>query len=384
MPDRRAVFSAALIVFATALLVLGGVYVVFRLRVLLLYVILAAILATGLRPLVRWLEQSRRLNRGTASTIAFLLFVAGAGGLLVAIGIPASRQVQAFFGDTNQYVYLLRARWVSLQEASPWLPDLTGLVDRLLIELKAQARPDGREVAALGLGIIRGAGGMLTVLAMAFYMLLAPPRPIRWLRWLFPERQRHRLDIAAVHVGDRFQRWLRAQVILSAVVGLTSFAGLLALGVPYPHLLALIAAVGELLPVFGPILAAIPAVLVAMGRSTELTLSVIALAAAIQLLENYVLVPKIMREVVGLSPLATIIGLIAGYELFGIAGALLAVPAVAALEILVPEMAAALASHAPLSDGGLQEQKSGVPTDTSEASRSSRKSLRGSKASTGA
>jgi predicted PurR-regulated permease PerM len=356
MPDRRAVFSAALIVVATALLVLGGIYVVFRLRVLLLSIILAAIMATGLRPLVRRLERTRRLRRGGAATIAFLVFLAGAAALLVSIGIPASRQVQAFFGDTNQYVYLLRARWVSLQEASPWLPDLTGLVDRLLVELKARARPDGKEVAAIGLGLVRGIGGTLTVLAMAFYMLLAPPRPIRWLRWLFPERQRHRLDIASMHVGDRFQKWLRAQLILSTVVGLTSFAGLLALGVPYPHLLALIAAMGELLPVFGPVLAAVPAVLVAMSRSTELTLSVIALAAGIQLLENYVLVPKIMRQVVGLSPLATIIGLIAGYELFGVAGALLAVPTVAALEILVPELATALASHAPLSDGGVEKE----------------------------
>jgi hypothetical protein len=92
-----------------------------------------------------------------------------------------------------------------------------------------------------------------------------------------------------------------------------------------------------------------------------------------------VLVPKIMREVVGLSPLATIIGLIAGYELFGIAGALLAVPTVAALEILVPEMAAALASHAPLSDGGQQKDTSGITADASAVSGGGRIGLRGSK-----
>lgn len=352
MPDRRAVFSAALIVFATALLVLGAVYAAFRLRALLLWIILASILAIGLRPFVLRLERSRGLSPGSAAAVAFLLLLVCAVGLVLIIGIPASRQVQAFLGDTNQFVYLLRERWVRFQTATPWLPDLTGMVDRLLAELKAWGQPEGSEVAALGLGFLRVVGGTLTVLVMAFYMLLAPPRPVRWVAWLFPSEQRARLDLAATRMGQRFQRWLRAQVILSAVVGLASFAGLLALGIPYPHLLALVAAVGELLPTFGPILAAIPAVLVAMFLSTEAVLSVIVLAVGIQFLENYVLVPKIMREVVGLSPLATIIGLIAGFELFGVAGALLAVPIIAALEILVPELAGALASHAPLSDGG--------------------------------
>lgn len=372
MPDRRAVFSAALIVFATALLVLGVVYAGFRLRALLVWIILAAILAIGLRPFVQRMERSRRIGRGAAAAIAFLVVIALAAGLLLAIGIPASRQVQAFLADTNQYVYLLRERWVRFQQSAPWLPDLTATVDRLLAELKSRATPEGREVAALGLGVLRVAGAGLTVLVMAFYMLLTPPRPIRWVAWLFPPDQRPRLDVAVTRMGQRFQRWLRAQAILSAVVGLASFAGLLALGIPYPHLLALVAAVGELLPTFGPILAAVPAVLVAMFLSAEATLSVIALAAGIQILENYVLVPKIMREVVGLSPLATIIGLIAGYELFGIVGALLAVPMVAALEILVPELATALASHAPLSDGGAGQPQPAEPRQASGGARAAR------------
>lgn len=372
MPDRRAVFSAALIVFATALLVLGVVYAGFRLRALLVWIILAAILAIGLRPFVQRMERSRRVGRGAAASIAFLVVIALAAGLLLAIGIPASRQVQAFLADTNQYIYLLRERWVRFQQSAPWLPDLTATVDRLLAELKARATPEGREVAALGLGALRVVGAGLTVLVMAFYMLLTPPRPIRWVAWLFPPDQRPRLDVAVTRMGQRFQRWLRAQAILSAVVGLASFAGLLALGIPYPHLLALVAAVGELLPTFGPILAAVPAVLVAMFLSAEATLSVIALAAGIQILENYVLVPKIMREVVGLSPLATIIGLIAGYELFGIVGALLAVPMVAALEILVPELATALASHAPLSDGGAGQPQPAEPRQASGGARAPR------------
>ena len=357
-------FSAALIVFATALLVLGTVYAVFRLRGLLLLVTIAAILATGLHPLVRRLQRVRGLNHGLAAAGAILIVVLCVVPLLLAIGIPASRQVQAFFGDTNQYVYLLRNRWVEVQRTTPWLPDLTGIVDGLLGELKDRARPDGREVAALSLGLLHAGTGILTVLVLSCYLLLAPPRPLRWLSWLFPEDRRPRLEIVSMRVGRRFRQWLRAQVILSTVVGAATFVGLVALGVPYPHLLALVAAVGELLPTFGPVLAAIPAVLVAMFQSAPLTLSVIALAAGIQFLENYLIVPKVMHDVVGLSPVTTIIGLIAGFQLFGIAGALLAVPMVTALEILVPELAAALSSHAPLSEGAR-------PGDTARQSHSS-------------
>jgi predicted PurR-regulated permease PerM len=218
----------------------------------------------------------------------------------------------------------------------------------LLAYVKTRSRSDP-ELAQLGLELLRGLTGAFTVLVVTAFMLLWPPSFARVADWIAPEERRPRVRNAFASVTRRFQRWLRAQVILSLTIGLITFVGLLFLRVPYPHLLALVAAVGELIPVVGPVLAAIPAVIVAFSQSPEQVLWVIVLACCIQLFENYWLVPRVMHQVVGVPPLATIVGLLVGSELFGILGAILAVPVTAALGILIPEVAGALAAATPLS-----------------------------------
>jgi predicted PurR-regulated permease PerM len=111
-----------------------------------------------------------------------------------------------------------------------------------------------------------------------------------------------------------------------------------------------VAALGVLVPAIGPVAAAVVATTVALFQSPSQAFGVAVVAVAIQMLETYILVPQLMRQAVGLPPLATIFAVLAGFELFGPAGAMMAVPAVAAISILVPEVAAALASTTPLSE----------------------------------
>jgi len=110
------------------------------------------------------------------------------------------------------------------------------------------------------------------------------------------------------------------------------------LGLPYPFLLGLAAGITELIPMVGPVLGAVPAVLVALFLPTWRLLAVIVLFTLIQQAENHLLVPRVMKQAVGLSPLLTIVAIMIGAKLMGILGALLAVPIAAALQVIVGEI----------------------------------------------
>ncbi len=132
--------------------------------------------------------------------------------------------------------------------------------------------------------------------------------------------------------------WLIGQVELSLVIGVVVYLGLTVLGVQGALLLAVVAAVGEAIPIVGPVLSAIPAVIVALTQSPLLALATAIMYLVVQQLENNLLVPKIMERAVAIHPLAVIIALIIGGELLGIGGALVAVPVAAALAVILDEL----------------------------------------------
>jgi predicted PurR-regulated permease PerM len=132
--------------------------------------------------------------------------------------------------------------------------------------------------------------------------------------------------------------WLGGQLLLAAVIGTTSAIGLWALGVPFFYVLALLSAIGEMIPMVGPILSAVPAVAVASTVSVKTALIVIVFFFLQQQLENHILVPKIMSRQVGVSPVTVIVALLIGGSLLGIVGAILAVPTAAILQVIASEL----------------------------------------------
>jgi predicted PurR-regulated permease PerM len=157
---------------------------------------------------------------------------------------------------------------------------------------------------------------------------------------LFPVRQRRRVATVSHAVTQKVSAWMGGQLLLSLVIGLTSAIGLGAMGVPYFYVLALISAVGEMIPMVGPILAAIPAILVAATVSPGLAIGVAIFFIAQQQLENTILVPKLMGRQVGLSAVTVIIALGVGSQLLGVVGAILSVPTAAILQVLFEELVA--------------------------------------------
>jgi hypothetical protein len=148
------------------------------------------------------------------------------------------------------------------------------------------------------------------------------------------------LVTAARQSVSKVSAWLRAQFILAGVMGTFAAIGLGLMGVPYFYVIALIAAVGETIPIVGPVIGGITAVAVAITVSPKLALMVGIYFLVLHQLEANVLVPKIMERSVGVSPVAVLVALLIGGSLMGLAGAILAIPTAALLSVIIEEIAA--------------------------------------------
>ncbi len=181
---------------------------------------------------------------------------------------------------------------------------------------------------------------MITVFIVSLYLLLYNDNFKRHFSLLFHERnQRKALNTVSL-VNEKLGAWLQGQIMLSASIGLLTWIALMLLGIPFALPLALLAAILEVVPTLGPTLSAIPAVVVALTISPTMALVIIFTYIMIQLLENQLLVPKIMERAVGLNPVIVILGVTIGASLMGMIGALLAIPFISFIVVIYKSLQA--------------------------------------------
>ena len=162
-----------------------------------------------------------------------------------------------------------------------------------------------------------------------------------------PRARRGDVARPAREAVSKVSAWLRAQFVLAGVMGTFAAVGLGMMGVPYFYVVASIAAIGETIPIVGPIIGGITAVAVAITVSPKLALIVGIYFLVLHQLEANILVPKIMERNVGVSPVAVMVALLIGGALWGLVGAILAIPTVAILSVIVEELAADAARPRP-------------------------------------
>lgn len=323
----------------TALLGVILVRAAYLARHVLLLIYVSALFAIGFNPIVRMLEQQRLLKeRGRIPRwLAILLLYVVILGSLTGIGmliVPA-------------LVEQARALWNAAPEmfdrAQAYLIRMGVLGERITLR-EAVERAEGATAGdAVGtvltavIGIFGGIFGVVTVLILTFYFLIEAEGLRNVFIRLFPRARRKQIAAASSEATGKISAWLNGQLLLAATIGTTAAVGLWLLGVPYFYVLALIAGVGEMIPIVGPLLAAIPGIAVALSISPQKALLVAAFYLVQQQFENHVLVPKIMERQVGVSAVTVIVALLIGGELLGIVGAILAVPTAAILQVIYQE-----------------------------------------------
>lgn len=306
------------VVFTVAFLL--GLWVLWNIRSIIVLFFVAFLIATALELPLAQLSRIR-IPRAFAIILIYIAFFGIVAGFFVSIVPPLVDQTGNFVSNLPEYISELGIAGIDRQVITDQLSTLSQLPANLFMFLTS---------------VLSNLVHVIAVLVLAFYMLLEKGAIDRKLKTLFGEDAERAKGV--VHkIESKLGRWVRGELILMTIIALTTYIGLRLLGVPFALPLAVLAGVLELVPNVGPVVAAIPAILVGFIGSPILGLSVAALYFLIQQLENIVIVPKVMQASLGLSPLVTLVALGIGAELAGIMGAILAIPVFLVVQVLVGE-----------------------------------------------
>lgn len=306
--------------FIAGLLFIALVWLLFTLRGILLAFFVSYIIMAALSPMVDALRR-QRIPKTLAVAFTFftvvILFV-----LLIVPLVPFFiMQIQQLFKSFPLY----------LDQAASTIG--VGLDVRGVSQL-VPAESLGNNAFAFVGGVFGGVFSIITVLALSFYLLLDYDGSKKTISSLFPKKYQAEALALVSQINEKLGAWLRGQLILSITIGCLTWIVLTTLHMPFALPLAVLAGLLEIVPTIGPIIAAIPAVIVAFTISPNMALVVIVAYLVIQALENNLLVPRIMQRAVGLNPIAVIIGIIVGGQLLGVMGALLSVPFISLIVVI--------------------------------------------------
>ena len=290
----------------------------------LMLVLIAIIIAQALMPVVAWLE--RWLPRALATVAVYLVLMLMLVGLGWLILPRIFEQAQRLVDDAPTLV----------DQARQWLDSVDPEASsRVVNAMEMLVSRFSDALLSLPLTLFSSAIDFVLVIFMSIYWLIAAPALMRFTLSLFPEERRDRAAGVLGAMGQTMGGFVRGEVIDAIVVACLTFVGLTVIGVQYTLVLAILVGFGELLPVIGPIITAIPAVLVALLDSPEKAIITGVFFIVLQQVESNLLLPLVMRHQADVPPLLSLVAILAGSTLGGLLGAIIAIPLAGALRIMV-------------------------------------------------
>jgi predicted PurR-regulated permease PerM len=317
------------------LTVVLGAYSLYLVRGVLVLVVIALFIAVGLDPAVRWLVR-RGTRRGVAVGIIFLTAFGLLGGFLAAVIPPLLREGGDLFGNLPGYVE-------RLPEQSGFYRDLseryhfTEKLSQYAANLPQNMVGNAWGFAQRFLGAL---ASVLTVLVFTIYFMADLPRLRRGLVRLFPRPRRPQVAEVVNVVVDKVGAYMVGNLIISLVAGVTAFTVLMVLGVPYALPLAVAVAITDLIPLVGATIGAalVTAITFFTSDLWPATVVVAIFFIVYQQVENYLLVPRVMRNTVDISAIAVLLSALVGATVLGVMGALMAIPIAAAVKVVLTPM----------------------------------------------
>ena len=316
-------------------------------REVLLLVFLAILLGAALEPVVGAIRARTGIGRGLSILIVYATFLAGVVAMAVFIVPAALVQLGAALGRLPAFLDQVRA-WASQLRPEVIGEGISSLLDAVEAPFRPGQEPDPDNVIEASIVVGEIGAALITLLALVFFWLTERARLQRYALAFLPHERRAGIRDAWNEVETRLGLWVRGQLILMATIGVGTGIAYSLLGLPAALLLALIAAITEIVPIVGPLIGVIPALLVATTMGPETVVLTLGAYFFLHLIEGNVLVPIVMRNSVGLSPFLVLVSLLVGGTVGGILGAIVAVPIVAGVTVIL---------------GRLQARETPVPID---------------------
>jgi predicted PurR-regulated permease PerM len=331
--NRRSPFYVGMTAAAGVAVTFGFVELIVRARSILILIGLALFVAVGLDPVVSWLTR-HRLPRWAAVTVVILCLLGIVGLFLGQAVPPVTTEVTSLAHQLPHYAHELKNHNSELGK----LNAKYGVEKRFQSLLSSKGSTLASGILGAGEVVFSAVSSTLVVAVLSIYFLGGLPGIKRFAYRLAPRSRRPRVILLGDEIFAKVGGYVLGNVITSLIIGIGTLAWTLALGVPYPVLLALVVAFVDLIPVIGSYIGGAAVTLAALTVSLPVAIATLAFFIVYKLAEDYFIVPRVMGRTVQVPATATLVAVLIGGGLLGIVGALVAIPVAAALRLLLQEI----------------------------------------------
>ncbi|MCL5436011.1 MAG: AI-2E family transporter [Patescibacteria group bacterium] len=330
--ENRHIASVSTLTIIKVVAVFLGLYFLFLIRDIVLLLVISVILAAAISPLVEWLYTRGRFPRGLTVVLVYIVFISFVV-LVFSLLLPKLAIEVVSLGNNIRDI-----QDSQLLQSSGFHEFLSRLgLSNMLQNLGLTLSGLTETIFQRTLGVFSGIFDVISVLVISFYLVIQQDGMNEFAKSLAPAEYHARIGSVVSKVQNRLGKWLLGQLALMFSIFLMTYIGLSILHIKYSLVLALLAGLLEIVPYVGPILSAVPAILIALLQSPLVALIVVALYTFIQQSENYLLVPKIIGKSIGANPLVILIALLVGFKIAGILGMLIAAPLVAVGAVIMED-----------------------------------------------
>jgi predicted PurR-regulated permease PerM len=306
--------------------IIVGCWLLYVIRDVIWLFLIAIIITAALNPVIKGAQKFFKSPRTSAVFFVYVTF-------FVILGILISIIVPALTEQFEQFIHDLPSLFVNMTPSFFSVPNDLSLSDMGQRFIGTITNPFSTTI-----GFLTGVVSTAAVISMSFYMSLQEDGLKDSLLIITPEQHKKYISSLIDRIQENFGRWMAGQLVTMIFVGFLYYIALTILGVPYAPVLALMGGLLEIVPYFGPVLAAIPAMIFGSFMDPVVGLLVGLAYLAINMIENYFLIPKIMNKAVGLNPVLVILALLIGAKIAGVIGILLAVPLAGAIGLFLKDV----------------------------------------------
>lgn len=339
MPDHIHVEINTGTILKAVLIILFFVFLYILKDVLIIF-FFALIIASAISPFATWLDE-KGFPRLLGVLLLFLVVLALAITLLSLIIPYVSKDISQLVSTLPQFVVKVSSSLEKVQQGSPQYLDFLSEIQNLLETFSTYLQQSSQSIVGLVISIFGGVMSAVAILIISFYLSVTKKGIENFLGSIVPEKYENYVISLWKRAEYKVGLWLQGQLLLGLIMGLLIYVGLSLLGIKFALILGFLAAILEIVPMVGPVLAAIPAIFLAFLQSPTLGLWVTVFYVVVQQFENHVLVPVVLGKTIGLNPVVVIIALLVGQNLAGIPGMILSVP----VATIIVEMMDDFAKH---------------------------------------
>jgi predicted PurR-regulated permease PerM len=331
--ETRFVIDTRSVVKTVAILVLA--FALFIIRDVLLIVLTAIVIASAIEPGIRFCVR-HKINRIVSALVLYIVIAAFFLSALYFLFVPLLTESSTFLTSFPEYTQTIATAtssnaFINSIASTFSIPDMINQINTTLIHVSSGF------FGTIDV-IFGGVLSFVLIIILSFYLAVQEDGVSKLLRIVTPVKDEKYIISLWKRSEEKIGLWIQGQLLLGVIVAVLAFLGLTLVGVSNALLLAFIVGVFEIIPVFGPIISAVPAIIIAFNDSGFGLAAITAgLFLVIQQFEANLIYPLVVRKVVGIPPIVSILALLVGAKLCGILGIILSIPVATALMVLVED-----------------------------------------------